>query len=96
MAKKHYDNKNEILRRLRENEIIQNRADRAVASSWTAYMMLGLLTLYEDLNFRETRLNKFISGVNKRLNQFDRNELSLDEMNKRLYDEAGIIVEGPK
>lgn len=96
MAKKHYDNKNEILRRLRENEIIQNRADRAVASSWTAYMMLGLLTLYEDLNFREARLNKFISGVNKRLNQFDRNELSLDEMNKRLYDEAGIIVEGPK
>ena len=61
MAKKHYDNKNEILRRLRENEIIQNRADRAVASSWTAYMMLGLLTLYEDLNFREARLNKFIS-----------------------------------
>ena len=96
MAKKHYDNKNEILRRLRENEIIQNRADRAVASSWTAYMMLGLLTLYEDLNFREARLNKFISGVNKRLNQFNRNELSLDEMNKRLYDEAGIIVEGPK
>lgn len=96
MAKRHYDNKNEILRRLRENEIIQNRADRAVASSWTAYMMLGLLTLYEDLNFREARLNKFISGVNKRLNQFDRNELSLDEMNKRLYDEAGIIVEGPK
>ena len=48
MKKKHYDNKNDLIRRMREVEVVQNRADHAVAASWSAFMMLGLLTLYED------------------------------------------------
>lgn len=97
MAKKrHYDDKNDILRRMREVEKVQNRADKAVASSWTAFMMLGLLTLYEDLGFREKRLNTFIDGVQKRNEQYNNGELTLDELKKRLYDEAGIVVEMPK
>ena len=96
MAKKHYDNKNDILRRMREVEKVQNRADNAVAASWSAFMMLGLLTLYEDLKFRDKRLNAFIDGVHKRNEQYNNGELTLDELNKRLYDEAGIVVEMPK
>ena len=96
MAKKHYDNKNDILRRMREVEKVQNRADNAVAASWSAFMMMGLLTLYEDLKFRDKRLNAFIDGVHKRNEQYNNGELTLDELNKRLYDEAGIVVEMPK
>lgn len=97
MAKKrHYDDKNDILRRMREVEKVQNRADKAVASSWTAFMMLGLLTLYEELGFREKRLNTFIDGVQKRNEQYNNGELTLDELKKKLYDEAGIVVEMPK
>ena len=97
MAKRrHYDDKNDILRRMREVEKVQNRADKAVASSWTAFMMLGLLTLYEELGFREKRLNTFIDGVQKRNEQYNNGELTLDELKKRLYDEAGIVVEMPK
>lgn len=95
MAKKHYDNKNDILRRMREVEKVQNRADNAVAASWSAFMMLGLLTLYEDLKFRDKRLNTFIDGMQKRNSQYDSGELTLDEIKKRLYDQAGIIVEPP-
>lgn len=96
MAKRHYDNKNDILKRMREVEKVQNRADNAVAASWSAFMMLGLLTLYEDLKFRDKRLNAFIDGVHKRNEQYNNGELTLDELNKRLYDEAGIVVEMPK
>lgn len=96
MARRHYDNKNEILKRLRENEIIQNRADKAISASYTAYMMVALLTLYEDLQFRDRRLNMFIDGFQKRFDKFDKEELTVEEMQRRLYDNAGIVVEGPK
>lgn len=96
MKKKHYDNKNDILKRMREVEIVQNRADHAVAASWSAFMMLGLLTLYEDCGFREKRLNAFVSGIRKRNDQFDAGEITLDSIEKDLYEKAGIIVEPPK
>ena len=96
MAKKHYDNKNDIIRRLREVEKAQNRADNAVAASWSAFMMLGLLTLYEDLKFRDKRLNAFIDGMHKRNEEYNNGTLTLDEIQNRLYEEAGIIVEMPK
>ena len=96
MAKKHYDNKNDIIRRLREVEKAQNRADNAVAASWSAFMMLGLLTLYEDLKFRDKRLNAFIDGMHNRNEEYDNGTLTLDEIKNRLYEEAGIVVEMPK
>lgn len=96
MTKKHYDNKNDIIRRIREVEKAQNRADNAVAASWSAFMMLGLLTLYEDLKFRDKRLNAFIDGMHKRNEEYDNGTLTLDEIKKRLYEEAGIVVEMPK
>lgn len=95
MAKRHYDDKNDILRRMREVEKVQNRADHAVAASWSAFMMLGLLTLYEDLKFRDKRMNAFIDGMQKRNAEYDEGKLTLDEIKKRLYEEAGIIVEPP-
>ena len=95
MAKRHYDNKNDILRRMREVEKVQNRADNAVAASWSAFMMLGLLTLYEDCGFREKRLNAFIDGMYKRNDQFDRGEITLESIEKDLYEKAGIIIEPP-
>ena len=96
MAKKHYDNKNDILRRMREVEKVQNIADHAVAASWSAFMMLGLLTLYEDLKFRDKRLNAFIDGMHKRNEEYDNGTLTLDEIQNRLYEESGIVVEMPK
>lgn len=95
MTKRHYDNKDDILKRIREVEKAQNRADNAVAASWSAFMMMGLLTLYEDLKFRDKRLNAFIDGMQRRNAEYDRGDLTLDEINKRLYEEAGIIVEPP-
>ena len=90
---RHFDNKDDILRRMREVEKAQKRADHAVAASWSAFMMFGILTLYEDLNFRDKRINKFIAGMRRRYDEWDRGELTLDEVRKRLYDEAGVIVE---
>lgn len=94
--KRHFNNREEVLMGMREVRKAQNRADKAVAASWSAFMMLGLLTLYEDLKFRDKRLNAFIDGMQRRNEQYNNGELTLDELNKRLYDEAGIVVEMPK
>ena len=90
---RHFDNKDDILKRMREVEKVQKRADHAVAASWSAFMMFGILTLYEDLNFRDKRINKFIDGMRRRHDEWDSGELPLDEVRKRLYDKAGVIVE---
>ena len=95
MSKKHYDNKNDLLKKIREVKKTQARADNAVAATWTAFMMIALLTLYEDLGFRDKRLNSFIGGMAKRNEQYDSGELTLTEIKKRLYDKAGIVVEPP-
>lgn len=94
--KKHYDNKNDILQRIRDVEKTQARADNAIAATWSAFMMLGLLTLYDDLGFRDKRLNSFIDGMYKRNEQYNSGELTLEKINKELYDKAGIIVEPPR
>lgn len=95
MAKKHYDDKNDLLRKMREVKKTQARADHAVAATWSAFMMMGLLTLYEDLGFRDKRLNSFIDGMAKRNEQYASGELTLDEIKKRLYENAGVVVEPP-
>ena len=95
MGKRHYDSKEEILKRMREVDKVQKRADKAVAASWTVFMMIGLLTLYEDLGFRDKRLNGFIDGMQKRNAEYDDGNLSLEEIKKRLYENAGVVVEMP-
>lgn len=96
MSKKHYDNKNDLLKKIREVNKTQARADKAMASSWSSFMMLGLLTLYEDLNFRDKRLNMFIDGVVKRNKDFEDGNTSIEEIQEALYNKAGIVVEMPK
>lgn len=96
MAKKnrarHYDDKRDLIATMKEN---QRRADYAVYASFTAYMLMATLTLYEDLNFRDTRIKKFIDGFYKRLDMYRAGALSVKGMEKDLLEKAGVVVEPP-
>ena len=88
---KHYDNKNDLIRDLKRSKY---RTDKAIEATFTAYMMLATLTLYEDLGFREKRLIKFISGFYDRLALYGDGKLTLNEIEKTLLEKAGVVVEG--
>lgn len=94
--KRHFNNREEVLMGMREVRKAQNRADKAVAASWSAFMIMGLLTLYKDLGFRDKRIAKSIEGMHRINEEFDKGFLTLDEMKRELYDSAGVIVEEPK
>lgn len=88
---KHYDNKNDLIRELKRQKF---HTDHAVAATFTAYMMLATLTLYEDLGFREKRLLKFVNGFYHRLDLYNEGKLTVDSIQKTLLEKAGVVVEG--
>lgn len=90
---KHYDNKNNIIAEMKRSRY---RADAAVSATFTAYMMIACLVLYEDLKFRSDRLKKFINGFYKRLDMYNAGTLTVDGMEKKLLEEAGVYIEPPK
>lgn len=89
---KHYDNKNNLIAEMRRAKA---QAQHASAQTFTVYMELALLTLYEDLGFRDKRLKDFVKGVEARSDKFGDGKLTEPEMRKRLLDEAGVYVEPP-
>jgi hypothetical protein len=88
---KHYDNKNDLISAMRKQK---RYTDNAVSATYTAYMLLATLTLYEDLGFRENRLIKFVNGIYERLGLYGDGKLTLNEIEKTLLEKAGVVVEG--
>ena len=89
---KHYDNKNDLLRELKRRK---DFADNSVSTTFTAYMLITCTVLYSDLGFREGRFRKVLDGFYKRLADFEDGNLTVDDMNKFLKEEAGVYVEFP-
>ena len=88
---KHYDNKNDLISQLKKSKY---RTEKAIEATFSAYMMLGTLTLYEELGFREKRLIKFVNGFYDRLALYGEGKLTLNEIEKTLLEKAGVVVEG--
>ena len=92
MAKKHYDNKRDLIREMRQT---QKRSETAIAATYTAYMLMALYTLHEDFGFGQKRANKFYESMYKRIEEYGDGELSVPEMQKTIFNKLGMIVEGP-
>ena len=88
---KHYDNKNDLISQLKKSKY---RTEKAIEATFSAYMMLGTLTLYEELGFREKRLIKFVNGFYDRLALYGEGKLTLNDIEKTLLEKAGVVVEG--
>lgn len=90
---KHYDDKNYLLAEMKRRKL---QAEKAIHSTFTAYMMLSCLTLNDDLKLEQEDIEKFINGIYKRIEEYESGNLTLDSMQKRLLDEVGVVVEMPK
>lgn len=93
MGKKHFDNKNDLLSTLRRQRL---ESEMAMASTFTAYMMVTLLILHDDFGFGQKRAEKFTEAFYKLLESYNQGEISIGEMKQRIFDVLGMIVEGPE
>lgn len=89
---KHFDNKNDLLRVIRKQQMDN---DMVLAAAHTAYMRMALLTLSEDFGFGTQRCERFNDGMLKRLNALDKGELTGAEMKERIFKRLGVYVEDP-
>lgn len=93
MAKRHYDNKRDLLREMKENRI---RADIAAASAFSANMLMSLYVLRDGFGFGQERAERFVNGMLKLNQDFEDEKITLNEIIQKVYDDLKIIVEMPK
>ena len=91
--RKHYDNKRDLLREMRENRI---RADVAAASAFSANMLMSLYVLREGFQFGQTRAERFVDGMQQLNADFESGKISLEEIKKQVFEDLGMVVEMPK
>lgn len=91
MAKKHFDNKNDLLAELKRRK---SMADNCVSATYTMYMMMACSVLLEDFEYDSDTIENFLAGFSKRFDAYERGELTVDSMDQNLKD-AGIYVELP-
>lgn len=59
---------------------------------YQAYNILSLLTLYEDLGFREKRMEQYTQGLSKRMALFQSGKVDLNVLVDKLT-EYGIYIQ---
>ena len=92
MSKKHYDNKTDILRQMKENRI---RAGIAAASAFSANMLMSLYVLRDGFGFGQERAERFVNGMLQLNKDFNDGKITLDEIKRRVYEDLGMVVEMP-
>ena len=91
--RKHLDNKNDLLSTLRRQRM---HSEMAIASSFTVYMMLTLLILHDEYGFGQKRAERFTESFHRLLTSYNNGEIDVKDMQQRILDELGMIVEGPE
>lgn len=90
---KHYDNKRDLLREMKENRI---RADIAEASAFSANMLMSLYVLRDGFDFGQVRAERFIDGMSRLNQDINDDKITLEDIKKRVFDDLGVIVEMPR
>ena len=92
MSKKHYDNKNDILRKLRSHDEDVRYAE---SSTFSAYMLMALYVLRTTCNFETEQAEEFVDSFSVLNEQINSGEVKVEEIIKLVKDELGMEVEGP-
>lgn len=86
MGRKHYDNKNDLIREIKRTRLLaEQNTDIAFASQ----MILSLYVLHNTFGFGQERCERYVQAIQ----EADNNDLQ--HMRKYLLDKIGFCVELP-
>lgn len=89
---KHYDNKNQLLEELKRRKLM---ADNAIAATFTSYMMLSCMVLFEEFNYDQDDIVKFRDEIYKRLDLYHDGKLTVSDIESTLLNDLGVYIEKP-
>lgn len=92
MGKKHYDNARDIIATMKKNKAL---ADNAISSTFSAYMMMACMVLYEDFEYDQENIQAFVNGIYNKLDEYRDGKLTVNGLEKDLLEKCGVVVEKP-
>ena len=93
MGRKHFDNKRDILREMKENRI---RAETAEASAFSANMMMSLYVLSDSFSLNQEQAETFVDAMAALEKRFEDGNITLTQIMQRVFDDYGMIIELPE
>ena len=67
-------------------------ADKLVAATHKAFMLLGLMALRDQYEWGTVRLERWVDKMNDLLDSYEKGYISIKDLEDTLYEETGIRV----
>lgn len=89
---KHYDNKKDLLRKLKQTKEDTRFTE---AATFTAYMSMALYVLANTFDYSTEQAEEFVDAFYQLNSDFNDDKITLDKINQLIEDKLGMAVEGP-
>lgn len=73
---------------------VKNRrdADKLIHSSYTAFLLLGIMALRNKFDFGSARIERWIDEINDLRDSYEKGYISVQDLQKTIKEETGIEI----
>ncbi len=90
MNSKYFNNRKAPMQQRR----VKNRrdADKLIHSSYTAFLLLGIMALRNKFDFGSARIERWIDEINDLRDSYEKGYISVQDLQKTIKEETGIEI----
>lgn len=90
MRSKYFNNRQVPVQQRR----VKNRrdADKLIHSSYTAFLLLGIMALRNKFDFGSARIERWIDEINYLRDSYEKGYISVQDLQKTIKEETGIEI----
>lgn len=90
MNSKYFNNRKAPMQQRR----VKNRrdADKLIHSSYTAFLLLGIMALRNKFDFGSARIERWIDEINDLRDSYEKGYISVQGLQKTIKEETGIEI----
>lgn len=90
MSSKYFNNRQAPAQKRR----VKNRrdADKLIHSSYTAFLLLGIMALRNKFNFGGARIERWLDEINELKDSYEKGYISIYDLQTTIKEETGIEV----
>ena len=90
MNSKYFNNRKAPLQQRR----VKNRrdADKLIHSSYTAFLLLGIMALRTKFDFGSARIERWIDEINDLKESYEKGYISVQDLQQTIKEEIGIEI----
>ena len=90
MNSKYFNNRKVPMQQRR----VKNRrdADKLIHSSYTAFLLLGIMALRNKFDFGSARIERWIDEINNLRDSYEKGYISVQDLQKTIKEETGIEI----